>query len=69
MVMPCSRLRRTSVSSTSFLAPMSMPRVGSLTNRNRGPITSARAMHTFCWLPPDSVPVCCMGPKQRISRS
>ena len=24
---------------------------------------------TFCWLPPDSVPVCCMGPKQRISRS
>lgn len=68
-VMPFSRLSRTSVSSTSFLAPMSMPRVGSETNSSFGFIASARAMQTFCWLPPESVPACCCAEKQRISSS
>ncbi len=56
MVIFFSRFSFTRVSSTSFLAPMSMPRVGSETNRNLGFMHSARAMQTFCWLPPDRVP-------------
>ena len=68
-VMPCSRLRRSSVSNTSFFAPMSIPRVGSETNRNLGDMHNALATHTFCWLPPERVPAHWVGPKQRMSKS
>ena len=48
---------------------MSMPRVGSETKRNLGFIVSARATHTFCWLPPESVPAAWREEVQRMSRS
>ena len=69
MVMPFSRFSLTRVSSTRLLAPISMPRVGSDTNRNLGFMASARATHTFCWLPPDSVPAVWAGDVQRMSNS
>ena len=67
-VIPSSLFKRTRVSNTNFFAPMSIPRVGSETNRNFGDMHSALAIHTFCWLPPDKVPECWVGPKQRMSR-
>ena len=36
----------------SRLAPMSTPRVGSLSSRTLGCVAIQRAMMTFCWLPP-----------------
>ena len=39
----------------SRLAPMSTPRVGLLSSSTRGLLARARAITTFCWLPPDRV--------------
>ena len=61
-VIPSSLFKRTRVSNTNFFAPMSIPRVGSETNRNFGDMHSALAIHTFCWLPPDKVTECWVVP-------
>ena len=68
-VMPSSRFNFTRVSSTSFLAPISMPLVGSDTNSTFGFMARALAIHTFCWFPPERVPVCCREDTQRMSSS
>src|SRR5580692_1002121 len=40
----------------SYLAPTSMPRVGSSRIKTFGPVISHFDSTTFCWLPPESVP-------------
>ena len=50
----------------SRLAPMSTPLVGSLSRSTRGSDARARAMTTFCWLPPDSVVIASWSRPSRI---
>ena len=68
IVVPVSLFTLRNVSRTSFLAPTSIPRVGSETNRMSGATAKALARQTFCWLPPESSIALCFGPVQRISR-
>ena len=57
----------------SALAPTSMPRVGWSRMMIRGVGISHLASSTFCWLPPDSVPVTCSMPvattRTRLAKS
>ena len=50
----------------SALAPTSMPRVGSSMIRMRGSVSSHLPSTTFCWLPPESWPTTCSGPRARM---
>ena len=50
----------------SALAPTSMPRVGSSMMRMRGSVASHLPSTTFCWLPPESWPTTCSGPRARM---
>ena len=59
-VPPSSRLNFLMVSRTSFLAPISIPRVGSETMRSLGFRVKAFARQTFCSLPPESSPAYCL---------
>ena len=53
---PCSANSET-MRCTSALAWMSMPWVGSSRMSSRGLVASHLASTTFCWLPPDRVPI------------
>ena len=66
MAMPSSARRRMTAN-ISPLAPTSMPRVGSSISRTRGRRCSHLATTSFCWLPPESVPV--GAPRRRGSKA
>ena len=44
----------------SCLVPTSTPRVMSKRSSTSGSVSSQRPISTFCWLPPESVPTCCV---------
>ena len=52
----------------SALAPTSMPRVGSSMISSRGLVASHLPSTTFCWLPPESLPTICSGPRARMPK-
>src|SRR5699024_3241559 len=49
------------------LAPTSIPRVGSSRMSRAGRVMSHRARRTFCWLPPDRLPMIAPGSAGRMS--
>ncbi|OPZ39276.1 MAG: hypothetical protein BWY99_01436 [Synergistetes bacterium ADurb.BinA166] len=67
IVSPVSLLSCTRWSRMSLLAPMSIPLVGSETKSRLGSRVMARAMQTFCWLPPESRLASWRGPVHRMS--
>ncbi len=57
IVRPLDRASSDSSRQMSCRAPTSTPRVGSSSISNRGCRQPHRPSNTFCWLPPDSVPI------------
>ena len=49
------------------IAPMSTPRVGWPTSRIFGAWPSSRASTSFCWLPPENLPLTSCGSRGRTS--
>ncbi len=66
---PFSRLSRTSVSSTSFFAPMSMPRVGSRQTAASGSSPARGNADLLLVAAGERARMCCCAEKQRISSS